>query len=1111
MPIPLDEAREVVNRFRSGTVATLFAQAHAKHVLHEVRESPENFPDFDPLLEEKVSFTAYALLAAGCSMIEQHDDAAAGRAALERAASLLNYVHGPTAADSRESSFHVLVAGMGFYAAGQYSRAFVTIRRLEQYTDAAKIVGALLRRNVGQLIAGLNELLLVESPATEEARDLEERAISLAIARSIAQALEFTYVGDRDLLERADGQLSLASVVAREGRHPGWWWVVRLLRLMLGDLGGSSPWNVLPPHFGPSLASELATYIRLLAFGRPPVVELWESQRDALRVALNPSGKGGVINLRTSAGKTRVAELAILQTLLREPEGKVLYLAPFRSLAMEIEHALSAVFTWLGLGVSHLYGGSRVSSVDTELAAAAAITIATPEKAKALLRSEPQLFDGLRLIIIDEGHLVGANERYVRNELFVDHLRGIAESTQSRILLLSAVLPNPAELAEWVVGDSQAVASSMWKPSAERFGLLRWNGTRVRIDWQGAVASFNPSFVVKAPLGFGRRRRGFPSDKNEAVAASAVRLSTIGPVMIFAGRAVSVPKLAEAVLLALGANPTPHAWPEHEWRVFEAVCVEELGREALELRAARAGVICHSNRLTNQVRLAIEHLMRSKPPKVIVATTTLAQGVNVGISTVIIASPYIRSDPIDKRDFWNICGRAGRAFVDGEGKVLYAIDMTGGAWKVNKDEALARTYFDPSVGDRVESGLLFAVNVLRIVAERVEVDFGTLLELAARDDFAPLGEESSRFKAICDLLDDELLALHVDPVVNPDGEDPSTWVDRVFRNSLAAIQARVGGHGLSESDVFAFLRARAQSALARVPSMESRKRIVASGLPLSVALRAEGAIDQFKELAETYRTSPRDLNALVAVVREMERWARHNASSLIENMPSTQQLAAIRRGWLGGVGLKALTDHEPKASTVCKDFYGYYLPWVIHAASQQLRRAKNREAADALDAVALMTELGVSTELAARIFLAGVRSREAATELAACDVEFGNTIPEVRANIRSRDFRERVLPSLGEATAQWVELVGPVMREGAVSAEQPRITGIRTDRGVRVLHVRKVRGQLWVTTADGRTKQLLGEEHAELERLANDPRYVLVRAGQEWDVCARDPRLATHA
>src|SRR3989304_2826717 len=106
---------------------------------------------------------------------------------------------------------------------------------------------------------------------------------------------------------------------------------------MFRTLGDASLWEILPPFFYPESGSHLDQYIRLLAYSNLPVIELWTSQRAALSLALTPTNRGGVINLRTSAGKTRVAELAILQTLSFNPTARVIYLAPFRSLAFEVE------------------------------------------------------------------------------------------------------------------------------------------------------------------------------------------------------------------------------------------------------------------------------------------------------------------------------------------------------------------------------------------------------------------------------------------------------------------------------------------------------------------------------------------------------------------------------------------------------------------------------------------------------------------------------------------------------------------------------------------------------------------------------------------------------
>lgn len=107
----------------------------------------------------------------------------------------------------------------------------------------------------------------------------------------------------------------------------------------------------------------------------------------------------------------------------------------------------------------------------------------------------------IKLIVVDEGHLLGAEERYIKNEMFLTHIKEFASRNQIRMLLLSAVLPNANELAEWIAADSNLVAKSEWKPSLERLGLLLWDGTRVRLQWKSDGDPFNPNFVQKAPLG----------------------------------------------------------------------------------------------------------------------------------------------------------------------------------------------------------------------------------------------------------------------------------------------------------------------------------------------------------------------------------------------------------------------------------------------------------------------------------------------------------------------------------------------------------------------------------------------------------------------------------
>src|SRR2546429_9956712 len=94
----------------------------------------------------------------------------------------------------------------------------------------------------------------------------------------------------------------------------------------------------------------------------------------------------------------------------------------------------------------------------------------------------------------------------------------------------------------------------------------------------------------------------------------------------------------------------------------------------------------HYGPLPDPVRQAVEDDFRSGSIKILVSTNTLGQGVNMPVKTAIIYS-LERSywdeknkrhvhQPIKKRDFWNICGRAGRAGKETEGQIIFVISSS---------------------------------------------------------------------------------------------------------------------------------------------------------------------------------------------------------------------------------------------------------------------------------------------------------------------------------------------------------------------------------------------------------------------------------------------------
>jgi len=1109
LALPTDVAKSILGAHDTDRLRHLFAQANASSVLYEVKEEQENFPHFDPYLIEKVTSSAYAILAAGASLHEA-EPSLESSAALEKAATLLLNTHFTHAQDDIASSNHVLVAAMAFYACGQYSRSFVAIKPVHLTSRIAAMISLFLRRRRKSLIGVLNDVLLADMEPPSCVSLVCEPAIEISVAQVLSHILEFQASGNNIHIELALVSIDAGMEIASECMSPALWWVTRLLKLMIRGFKDSSLWDCLPPFF-PDAPHLLKKYIQLSAFASNPVIELWASQKESIPIALDTERPGVVVNMRTSAGKTRVAELAILQTLTSDPSAKILYIAPYRSLALEIEQSLCQIFDWLGFQASHLYGGFRFSAVDRLLADEATITIATPEKTRAIVRSSPEMLSGYKLIVVDEGHLIGADERLIRNELFLDHLRVVCAASGGRLILLSAVLPNPAELAHWIGGAPENVAKSNWKPSVERFGLLRWNGSRVRIDWKGEFESFNPRFIESGPLGWGRRRNPFPNSKNEAIAATAVRLTSIGPVMIFCGQARSVPGMAKCVLMALGQNPDEHQWPEHLWNTFAASCREELGEDDIIFDAAKAGVICHSNKLPPQVRMATERLMRSKAPKIIIATSTLAQGVNIGISSVIIASPYIGEEaPITHRDFWNICGRAGRAFVDGEGKILYAIDETKKSWQVRKANELAEGYFNIKNTDPVRSGLLHCVTIMKNYAASVGVDFETLVGLVAENDFSAMGEQAGTYSYIFSMMDDALLALVEDPCIQFDTENPLTIIDHVFRASLASIQARNAVDGISDDDLISFLQSRVTYLLSDCPDPNKRQAYVSSGLPYLCVKNLHRDLEDWKNAIDESSTEELPIDRFLWLLEWIEEWARGNGVGVVKDWPEKEVLNDVRAGWLGGVPTSELAETVGNALYICKDIYGFQLPWLIHAGSQLFSKNGEECYSEILGIVATLVELGLPSMTAVNIFLAGVRSRVAACELAALDEEWKDTPGKIRKQLCSPDSLSRIEPQVSEDTNCWLKLIDA--DTGRKDFSVPKFEKFTMNKYWKQLPekilVRKHNESLFLCSPDGRQRvSVKCESKWPFMYLANDLRFSFTYDGSSYQLDIRDPRI----
>ena len=303
--------------------------------------------------------------------------------------------------------------------------------------------------------------------------------------------------------------------------------------------------------------------------------------------------------------------------------------------------------------------------------------------------------------------MIGASEREVRYEAQIQRLLRRTDASTRRILCLSAVFPSGSELDDfvaWITDDEpDGLHREPWRPTAQRFGFVEWRKDHARLTITlGPDQPFIPRFFETKKPG-GRRRNSFPADQREHVIATAWRLVEEGQtVLVFCPQRNSVEPYARAIIKlhaqGLVSSVLP---PDVDLTDALAVGTEWFGADHPILRCLELGVAIHHGALPGPFRREVERLLRRGSLKVTIASPTLAQGLNLSASAVLFHGLRRGRDLLKGSEFANVIGRAGRAFVDTEGLVLYPI--------FEPTQALRRDWLGLTQGDggkALQSGLI---------------------------------------------------------------------------------------------------------------------------------------------------------------------------------------------------------------------------------------------------------------------------------------------------------------------------------------------------------------------------------------------------------------------
>lgn len=414
------------------------------------------------------------------------------------------------------------------------------------------------------------------------------------------------------------------------------------------------------------------------------IKELWPAQHFLGKNGVF-KGKSAVVQMPTSAGKTKATEIILRSAFLADRNVSLaIIIAPFRALCHEIRDNLISAFDGESIKIDEL---SDVLQYDFDLPdfpGHKQILVVTPEKLLYILRHDPNLAIFIGLLIFDEGHQFDNGARGITYELLLTSLRSkILEGVQK--VLISAVINNAEKIGEWLNDNTNVVRMNLI-PTFKSIGFISWRDYLGRIEYvddQNVEENsfFVPRVIEKLTLknrGRETKERFFPekSDGKTIALYIGLKLVSMGSVAIFCGRKDTATNLCEKAVdiferKASLDQPSKFSNPKEIERLLY-LHTENLGRDVSESKSARCGIFSHHGNTPHGIRLAVEHAMREELVRFVVCTSTLAQGVNLPIRYLVIPSVYQAGKRIKIRDFHNLVGRAGRAGMHTEGSILFA-------------------------------------------------------------------------------------------------------------------------------------------------------------------------------------------------------------------------------------------------------------------------------------------------------------------------------------------------------------------------------------------------------------------------------------------------------
>ena len=368
-------------------------------------------------------------------------------------------------------------------------------------------------------------------------------------------------------------------------------------------------------------------------------VELHPPQADAIPRAL--TGRNLVVAVPTASGKSLIGYVAALNTMLAHGR-KVLYIVPLKALAAEKKDDIDR-FAHLGFRTAISIGDL---DSDDRMLRDADIVVATSEKADSLMRHGSRWIEDVGLVIADEVHMLHDPGRGPTLEVALTKM--MRHNRDLQIIALSATVSNPEEMAMWLDAD---LVRSEWRPIELREGV----------------------FYGDEILFTDRSTKEVPRKKEDVLSLVYDMILSGGQCLVFVNARRSTEALATRYAKELKEASGMELTPEETALLEGDAETTSLGRKLAT--CVSCGIAFHHAGLSSSQRRFVEDSFRAGRIKCIVATPTLAAGINLPARRVIVRDTTrfesgSANSPIPVMEIKQMCGRAGRPGYDPYGEAI---------------------------------------------------------------------------------------------------------------------------------------------------------------------------------------------------------------------------------------------------------------------------------------------------------------------------------------------------------------------------------------------------------------------------------------------------------